>query len=125
MAFVTNITCMECGNIRQVTLGDGQPEPKLCYECHEQLAYPINTMKVLYRQFHECLKNREYHYIDFLLGSFNVDMISADMLIGILTITLSWKEELGSRSQFCSSVRTTLTEHYGKNYTDDLLRGLE
>lgn len=125
MARVTNITCTECGHISQVTLGDGQPEPKLCYECHKHLAYPINTMKVLYRQFHECLENKEYCYIDFLLGSFDVDMISAELLIGILTITLSWKEELGSRSQFCSKVRTNLIDRYGKNYTDDLLRGLE
>lgn len=124
MAFVTNIICVECGHSKSVTLADGAERPKLCYECQEKISKPINIMRVLYRQFQDALRNDEFDYIDFLLNSFNANNIEPKMLMAILTITLGYKKTLHSRSKFCDETRKTLTEQYGKDYTDKLMRGL-
>ncbi len=36
MAFVTKITCAQCGEDKSVTVGSGAPNPKICHDCQDK-----------------------------------------------------------------------------------------
>ena len=83
------------------------------------------VMKSLYAHFGEALSNCEYDYIEFLLYSFDVKKISTEMVIGILTITLSWKEHLPNRALFFNEAKSYFQYKYSPEKLNGLLSGLE
>jgi hypothetical protein len=83
------------------------------------------VMQALYAHFHEALNNERYDYIEFLLASFDVKRISTEMVVGILMITLSWKEHLPNRTLFFNEARSIFQYKYSPEKLKGLLEGLE
>lgn len=92
-------------------------------EVKEEPVRPL--MAALYAHFHEALQGEQYPYIDFLLQSFDVKKIRPEMVIGILTITLSWRSELKARAGFFRDAYVHFEYQYPPERLKGLLGGLE
>ena len=66
-----------------------------------------------------------YNEINDLLSELNPEKYSPEQLLGILTITSAWKDNLPNREDFYNKSHKALGKRYDDNNLEQLLRGLE
>lgn len=78
----------------------------------------------LYMHVGNVLSSGNYYEITSWLDKLETELIRTEVLLGILTITLSWDEVLPSRRDFLERVRDTLQASFSSDYIERLLEGL-
>ena len=83
-------------------------------------------MDQLFEVFDEMLEKEKFDLVDEMLNWFNVNQMPTEFIIGILTVTNSWKEKLKMRRrEFYCHAQYKFHIEYGLKKTETLLEGLE
>src|SRR5881394_2173484 len=81
------------------------------------------ALDVLYDRMDALLKTKQFAAIDTLLHQANVDSLSIDVLLGLLTASLPARSQLPARSKFYAQAVTSIKRR--GEWEDGLLDGLE
>ncbi len=81
------------------------------------------ALDILYDKIDGLLRSERFDEVDQLLSNIDVDDLSPDLLLGILTASLPAKSKLPSRTVFFEKVETSLKDR--GIWEDNLLVGLE
>ena len=78
----------------------------------------------LYDEFDELLLAGKFAEVDERLRNWNVQHTTINILVGVLTITYVWSNELQDRRRFYERVYETLETRRGKGRAKTILEGL-
>jgi hypothetical protein len=81
------------------------------------------ALDLIYDRADEMLLAGELEALDALIEGLDVEQLSVDVLLGVLTITLPAKDKLTTRKEFFESVQRSLTDR--GEYKEGLLTGLK
>lgn len=81
------------------------------------------ALDVLYDRVDDLLKAKEFSTMDVFLRQANIDSLSVDILLGLLTASLPAKSKLPSRSRFYAEVESSIKRR--GEWENGLLTGLE
>ena len=70
------------------------------------------------------LLNGDYNTVDNILSTLDTNDINIKVLIGYLSITNPWKNELKSRGELLDKIEIKLLDEVGETRTDNILKGL-
>ena len=82
-----------------------------------------SALDVLYDRVDDLLKAQQFTVLDDLLRQVDVDSISVDVLLGLLTATLPARSKLPARPKFFADVETSIKTRGA--WENGLLAGLE
>ena len=81
------------------------------------------ALDLIYDRADEMLLAGEFDELDAIIETLDVEQLSVDVLLGVLTITLPAKDKLTTRKEFFESVQRSLTDR--GEYKEGLLTGLK
>jgi len=84
-----------------------------------------DSLKFVFDYFDELLLNDKFNLCNKILNSIKVNNYHVDILIGILTITFSWKNQLNLRSEFYNRLKVHLSKILKTSEVKEILVGLE
>ncbi len=70
------------------------------------------------------LLNGDYNTVDNILYNLNIEIIDIKVLIGYLSITNTWKNDLKNRGGVLCKIEMKLLNEVGETRTDNILKGL-
>lgn len=79
----------------------------------------------IFEQVEDKLISHDFEWCNALLNHIDVSEIDIDVIIGLLTLTLPWKNKIYARKVFYYNVRTKLQKNIPASQLDEILRGLE
>lgn len=86
----------------------------------------VNTaLSQLYEYFADWLVEGEYVFISELLINMEPDIVSIEVAVGALTITVPWRNKLPGREFLVEKVRNYATNNFSELRTAAILHGLE
>lgn len=84
-----------------------------------------DSLDYVFDKIDELLINGDFYLINSLLDKIDVNMFDVELLIGILTITSPWRENLTLRTAFYEKVESRVHEIYHFDESKKILNGLE
>lgn len=84
-----------------------------------------DCLDYIFQTFDIKLFQNEFSLCDGILEFLNIEEYNTEILLGILTITLVWKEKLALRTSFYEKVKSFLNKKYHKKELLELLIGLD
>lgn len=83
-------------------------------------------MDQLFETFDSMLEKKQFDLVNEMLSWFNVNEMPTEYIIGLLTVTLSWKEKLGKqREVLYDDAKRLFCVRYDYDKVIKLLEGLE
>ena len=84
-----------------------------------------DSLDVIMEEFSRILIAGNYKLCDEILRNLRIEQFTAEHLVAVLTITLSFKNHLTERDLFYFQIYSTLCDNLGTSDTIKLLRGLD
>lgn len=84
-----------------------------------------NILDYIFSEFYKLLINKNYDLINDFMEKIEIEELSIDTIVGVLTITSNWKKELISRNSFYQRAYSFVNELYLTDETNQIFVGLE
>ena len=83
------------------------------------------TLDHIFNTLDTLLLDKEFEWCDTFLKSIDPKDFEVNSLIGVLTVTSAWREQLSERDAFYQRVRAKVEAKYSKEEALQILKGLE